>query len=72
MAIERLIEEIKKLSPADRYKLRITLEAEDFSTSDIEASKQAAGKWNDIDAEKLIEDIYESRQYNPRRVEVGW
>lgn len=58
MAIDRIVEEIRKLSPSDRYKLRIILEAEDISEEDIEASKQAAGKWADIDAEKFIKDIY--------------
>lgn len=72
MAIDRIVEEIRKLSPSDRYKLRIILEAEDISEEDVEASKQAAGKWADIDAEKLIEDIYKSRQYNPERAGADW
>lgn len=72
MAIDRLVEEIRKLSPADRYKLRIILEAENISEEDIEASKQAAGKWADIDADKLVEDIYNSRQYNPERAGADW
>lgn len=67
MAIDRIVEEIRKLSPSDRYKLRIILEAEDISEEDIEASKQVAGKWAGIDADKLVEDIYNSRQYNPER-----
>lgn len=72
MAIEKILEEIKKLSPVERYKLRIMLEAEEITDEDIEVSKQAAGRWADIDADKLIEDLYRSRQHNPGRVEVDW
>lgn len=72
MAIENILEEIKKLSPAERYKLRIMLEAEEITDEDMEASKQAAGRWADIDADKLIEDLYRSRQHNPDRAEVEW
>jgi hypothetical protein len=72
MAIDRLVEEIRKLSPTDRYRLRIILEVEDISEEDIMASMQAAGKWADIDADKLVEDIYNTRQHNPKRAEVDW
>jgi len=51
MAVDRLIEEIQKLS----------------QKQDIEASKQAADGWADIDAEKLIEDIYKKRSYSGAR-----
>ncbi len=56
MAIEKILEEIKKLSPVEKYKLRIMLETEEISDEDIEMSKQAAGRWADIDADKLIEE----------------
>jgi hypothetical protein len=72
MAIKKILEEIKKLSPVERYKLRIMLEAEEITDEDIEVSKQAAGRWADIDADKLIEDLYRSRQQNPGRAEVDW
>ncbi|OAT80826.1 hypothetical protein [Desulfotomaculum copahuensis] len=72
MAIDRLVEEIRKLSPADRLKLRIILETEDISKEDVEVSRQTAGKWDDIDADKLVKDIYNSRQYDPGRAEVNW
>jgi len=58
MAIEKILNEIKKLSPTDRYKLKIMLEAKEINEQDIEASKQAAGGWADIDA---IKDIYKKR-----------
>ncbi|SFR12435.1 hypothetical protein [Desulfoscipio geothermicus] len=72
MAVERIYDEIKKLSPMDRYKLRIMLETDEISEDDIEASKRAAGGWADIDAEKMIEDIYRSRDNNPDRIGVDW
>jgi hypothetical protein len=72
MTIEKLLEEIRMLSPADRYRLRIILEADKISEEDIEASKYSAGGWSDIDAEKMIEDIYRSRDDNSRRVGVNW
>lgn len=44
MAIEKLLEEIRMLSPGDRYKLRSILEADKISEEDIEASKRSAGE----------------------------
>lgn len=72
MAVERILNEIKKLSPMDRYKLRIMLETNEISGDDIEASKRAAGGWADIDPEKMIKDIYKSRDNNPGRTGVDW
>lgn len=72
MAIERILEEIKKLSPIERYKLRIMLEVVEITDDDIEVSKQTAGRWADIDADSLIEDLYRSRRHNPGRAEVDW
>lgn len=72
MAIEKLLKEIRMLSPADRYRLRIILEADKISDEDIEASKSAAGGWSDIDADKMIENIYRGREDNSGRVDVSW
>jgi len=72
MAIEKIYAEIKKLSPMDRYRLRMMLETEEISEDDIQASKLAAGGWDDIDAEKMIEDIYSNRSNNPGRMDVDW
>jgi len=72
MAVERIFDEIKKLSPVDRYRLRIMLETNEISRDDIEASKRTAGGWADIDAEKMIEDIYKSRYNSPGRMSVDW
>jgi hypothetical protein len=72
MAVEKIYAEIKKLSPMDRYKLRMMLETEEISEDDIQASKLAAGGWDNIDAEKMIEDIYSNRIYNPGRMDVDW
>mgnify|MGYP001473545854 CR=1 FL=1 len=72
MAVERIFDEIKKLSPVDRYKLRIMLETDEISGDDIEASKRAAGGWADINAKEMIEDIYKSRDNNQGRMDVDW
>lgn len=61
MAIEKIYEEIKKLSPAERYKLKVMLDLEEISEEDVKISKQAAGAWADIDTDKLIEEIYSRR-----------
>jgi len=43
-----------------------------YGQSHIEASKRTAGGWADIDAEKMIEDIYKSRDNSPGRMSVDW
>ncbi|KFD40956.1 hypothetical protein DK28_0213850 [Peptococcaceae bacterium SCADC1_2_3] len=72
MAIERLFNEVRKLPLTERYKLRTMLGSEEISIEDIEASKKMAGGWSDIDADKLIEDIYREREDSSRRAEVNW
>ena len=72
MAIEKIYEEIKKLSPAERYKLKVMLDLEEISKEDVELSKQAAGAWADIDTDKLIKEIYENRQKSPRSMGAEW
>ena len=72
MAIDNIFEEIKKLTPADRYKLRIMLDSEDITEEDIEISKQAAGAWADLDADEFIKYIYDQREKNLRRQSVEW
>ena len=57
---------------ADRYKLRVLLDADEITEADIETSKRAAGGWADIDAEKMIETIYMGRENNPGRMGVDW
>lgn len=61
MAIEKIYEEIKKLSPAERYKLKVMLDLEEISEEDVKISKQAAGAWADIGTDKLIKEIYSRR-----------
>ncbi len=39
---------------------------------DVESSKQTAGKWDDIDPDQLIEDIYNGRQHHSGRAEADW
>lgn len=72
MAIEKLLEEIRKLSTSDRYKLRIILDADKISEEDIEASKRTAGGWSDMDTDKMIEEIYRNRENNSGRVGMDW
>lgn len=72
MAIERLFNEIRKLPLIERYKLHTMLGVEEISNEDVEASKKMAGGWADIDADKLIEDIYREREDSSGRAEVNW
>ena len=72
MAIDKIFEEIKKLSPADQHKLRIMLDLDVITEEDIEISKQAAGAWADVDADELIKDIYKKRERNSRTQRVEW
>ena len=72
MAVEKIYELIKKLPLSDRYKLRTMLDVDEITEEDVEASKRAAGGWNDVDAEKLIESIYRRRENNLGRVGVDW
>lgn len=37
-----------------------------LSEADLEAFRSAAGGWSDIDTDKLIENIYESRRISTR------
>ncbi|WP_143338463.1 hypothetical protein [Desulforamulus profundi] len=66
MAIDKIFEEIKKLSPMDRYKLRTMLDFDEITEDDIEISKSAAGGWADVDADELIKDIYGKREKSSR------
>ncbi len=72
MAINKIFEEIKKLPPADRYKLCIMLDSGDITEEDIEISKQAAGAWADLDADEFIKDIYIQREKNLGRQSAEW
>ena len=72
MAIDKIFEEIKKLPPADRYKLCIMLDLGDITEEDIENSKQAAGAWADLDADEFVKDIYNKREKNPQRQNAEW
>ncbi len=72
MAINRILNEIKKLTPLERNKLRIILDTEEIKDLDIKLSKKAAGGWADIDADKMIEDIYRNRENSSRRIGADW
>lgn len=72
MAIERILEEIKKLPKLEREKLRRILEKESSVNESKRMFEKAAGSWHDIDAEKLIEDIYNNRSINTGRADNKW
>jgi hypothetical protein len=42
----------------------------DKSAADFAAFKSAAGSWSDVDTDKLVEDIYESRRSSRPPVEL--
>ena len=57
--IEHLAEKVG-MSDASRVSRRVKTEA------DYEAFRAAAGSWKDVDTDRLIEDIYESRRRSSR------
>ena len=72
MAVEKILEEIKRLSSVERSMLRVQLDAEEITAEEIKISKKAAGGWHDINADKLIEDLYKTRQHVPGRTGADW
>jgi hypothetical protein len=55
-------EEIAAVVPLKRTRRKGKAKTE----ADYEAFRSAAGSWSDIDTDKLIEDIYESRRISSR------
>lgn len=55
-------EEVARLSPPVRRSSRRGSRRE----NDLEAFRSAAGSWKDVDTDRLIEDIYESRKRSNR------
>jgi predicted DNA-binding antitoxin AbrB/MazE fold protein len=64
-----VLEPLEPLNLPDGVEVYLNLaDAPEPSPEDIEASRSAAGAWADIDAERLIRDIYESRLISTRPV----
>jgi len=73
MAVDNIFAEIKKLSRAEREKLRLLLDAEEDSPGERnEAFSRSAGAWSDFDAESFLKDIYEHRARNTERTGAEW
>jgi len=72
VAIERILEEIKKLPKLEREKLRRILEKESPVNESKRMFEKAEGSWYDIDAENLTEDIYNNRSNNGGRTDNEW
>ncbi|KKM11951.1 hypothetical protein SY88_06050 [Clostridiales bacterium PH28_bin88] len=63
MALEKIIEQLRKLTIKDRDKLQEGLNVDDKE----DAFKKAAGAWSDIDDEGLVRDIYNYRDSSSRQ-----
>ncbi|HHW40156.1 MAG TPA: hypothetical protein GXX19_03240 [Syntrophomonadaceae bacterium] len=72
MAIEKLFDEIKKLSLWERKKILEMLEGQVNTGKDIKEFIEAAGSWTDFDEESFIKDVYSYRQKLPEREEANW
>jgi hypothetical protein len=62
--LRRASEDMAILMPIKTIHKRRTSVAK--SKADIEAFRSAAGSWADVDTDKLVEEIYESRRHSSR------
>lgn len=71
MALERILEEVRRLSAVDREKLIRELErlkARDEARGNFE---KAAGSWGDFDAEGFVNEVY-ARREGGQRADAQW
>jgi hypothetical protein len=62
--LRRNREDVAIVLPAKRARTRRS--ARGKTTADYDAFRAAAGSWKDVDTDKLITDIYESRRLSSR------
>ena len=66
-----LIEPLELLNFPEGTKMTITIDEESLTVSRekyLEVISKTAGSWKDIDADTLLEDIYNSRSINTREI----
>jgi hypothetical protein len=63
--VHRSGEDLALVVPVPRSTLR-RRRSREKTEADYEAFRSAAGGWKDLDTDKLIEDIYESRRISAR------
>lgn len=72
MAVNKIYDEIKKLSPAERQRLKQLLNNENANDDNNDAFERAAGSWRDFDAEGFVKDIYKRRSLGTERAGAEW
>jgi len=66
MALEKILDEVKKLPKAAREKLMQELRKANLKDKDSENFEKAAGSWADLDAEEFIAEVYLRRNRSER------
>ncbi|WP_123931124.1 hypothetical protein [Thermodesulfitimonas autotrophica] len=66
MALEKILEEIKKLSATERERLIRELEGDKRRDKAREEFEKAAGSWPDFDAEGFVAEVYRRRERSER------
>uniref|UniRef100_A0A7C2IR94 Uncharacterized protein n=1 Tax=Ammonifex degensii TaxID=42838 RepID=A0A7C2IR94_9THEO len=71
MALEKILEKIKKLSATEQERLIRELEGDRNRDKAREEFEKAAGSWPDFDAEGLVAEVYRRRGRSERPA-VEW
>lgn len=71
MALEKILEKIKKLSATEQERLIRELEGDRNRDKAREKFEKAAGSWPDFDAEGLVAEVYRRRGRSERPA-VEW
>lgn len=71
MALERILEEVRRLPAVDREKLIRELERLKARDEARENFEKAAGSWGDFDAEGFVNEVY-ARRAGGQRVDAQW
>ncbi|MDH7577528.1 MAG: hypothetical protein QHH75_06780 [Bacillota bacterium] len=71
MALERILEEVRRLPAVDRKKLLRELEQLEAGGETGENFEKAAGSWLDFDAGGFVHEVY-ARRAGSRRAGTEW
>lgn len=67
-AVEKILDEIRRLSRKEREILLRALEQERVKDEAAERFEKAAGSWGDFDADGFLADVYACRRRGERAV----
>lgn len=71
MALEKILEEIKRLPKPERERLIRELKEDRVREEAREEFEKAAGSWSDFDAEEFVAEVYRRRARGERPA-VEW